>query len=232
MSTFGVSSVRYIHKAREPERAQPICAPRDKRAAAAGEDGEKRAKQAYEGARVAFEQLAANYRALEAELQAGAQRVTRVEAELKKEREKTGLYLAQIGKHDTEVRKLREGKEAAERLNSQLARPAGEVEELRRRAITAAKRADAAVASLAKTAKRADAAEASLAAAARRADAAELSAKAANPKDATSKIQACTEMLRHVDSVLDICANSCKDSDLSVGIRETQGNLRLFCEKI
>ena len=39
-------------------------------------------------------------------------------------------------------------------------------------------------------------------------------------------------MLRHVDSVLDICANSCKDSDLSVGIRETQGNLRLFCEKI
>ena len=94
--------------------------------------------------------------------------------------------------------------------------------------------ADVAELSLAAATRRANAAETSLAAARprRRAYAAELSAQAANPKGATSKIQACTEMLRHVDSVFEICANSCKDSDLSVGIRETHGNLRLVCEKI
>ena len=141
MSTFGVGSVKYIHKARDA--AAPVCerAPRAKKAAArpqseletAAKSEDRRAREAYEEARVAFEQLASNYRAVEAELQAGAQRMTRMEAELKKEREKSGSYLAQIGKHGAEVRNLREAKAAVERINSQMAHCTNGCGELTRR---------------------------------------------------------------------------------------------------
>jgi len=270
MSTFGVGSVKYIHKSRDT--AAPVCerAPRAKKAAArpqseleiAAKVEDRRAKQAYEEARVAFEQLASNYRSVEAELQAGAQKMTRMEAELKKEREKSGSYLAQIGKHDAELRKLREGKAAVERINSQMARPSPEVQQraktaeaglakavaraeaaesklaaAARRADTAesklaaaARRADTAESTLASTARRADTAEAALAAAARRSDGAD--AKLSRQPAADAKVQACVAMLKHVDSVLDICASGCKEAGLGTAIRDTQDNLKLFCSSI
>jgi chromosome segregation ATPase len=270
MSTFGVGSVKYIHKARDA--AAPVCerAPRAKKAAArpqseletAAKSEDRRAREAYEEARVAFEQLASNYRAVEAELQAGAQRMTRMEVELKKEREKSGSYLAQIGKHDAEVRNLREAKAAVERINSQMARPSADLQQRAKNAeaglakavsraeaaesklAAAARRADTAEAALASTARRADNAESKLAAAARRADTAEAAlasaarradgadAKLSRQPAADAKVQACVTMLRHVDAVLDVCASGCKEAGLGTAIRDTQDNLKLFCSSI
>ena len=242
MSTFGVGSVKYIHKARDA--AAPVCerAPRAKKAAArpqseletAAKSEDRRAREAYEEARVAFEQLASNYRAVEAELQAGAQRMTRMEVELKKEREKSGSYLAQIGKHDAEVRNLREAKAAVERINSQMARPSADLQQRAKNAeaglAKAVSRAAAAESKLAAAARRADTAEAALASAARRADGAD--AKLSRQPAADAKVQACVTMLRHVDAVLDVCASGCKEAGLGTAIRDTQDNLKLFCSSI
>ena len=215
------------------------------------QNSSKKSRDIYEACKKAYEDLASNYAALDADRRADAQRLVRLEHDLRTERARASEYAGQIARHEGDMRKLREAKAAVERLNTDLAKRAHPDLE-HRLAVEAAWRVDfqrklgeaeqklAVEASklAAEASKRAEVEKKLAAEAGKRAEVEkklavetgmrmELERKAASP-EASQKIQACTKMLAHVDAVLGVCADNCGDPAVGTGIKETRETLRAF----
>ena len=151
------SEIKYVHMpdrrpsealsrttpARQATRARtPAPKPSDVQVAARGKPGRPadpdpdRVLEAYEQGRRAFQELSALHADVQAENDGALRRLDRLEQDLRREREQSTRYAAQIASQEQELRKIKEGKRAAEELNSKLgarlsARPSGEPAGLR-----------------------------------------------------------------------------------------------------
>ena len=215
------------------------------------QNSSKKSRDIYEACKKAYEDLASNYAALDADRRADAQRLVRLEHDLRTERARASEYAGQIARHEGDMRKLREAKAAVERLNTDLAKRAhpdlehrlaveaawrvdfqrklGEAEqklavEASKLATEASKRAEIEKKLAAEAGKRAEVEKKLAVETGMRM---ELERKAASP-EASQKIQACTKMLAHVDAVLGVCADNCGDPAVGTGIKETRETLRAF----
>ena len=215
------------------------------------QNSSKKSRDIYEACKKAYEDLASNYAALDADRRADAQRLVRLEHDLRTERARASEYAGQIARHEGDMRKLREAKAAVERLNTDLAKRAhpdlehrlaveaawrvdfqrklGEAEqkltvEASKLATEASKRAEVEKKLAAEAGKRAEVEKKLAVETGMRM---ELERKAASP-EASQKIQACTKMLAHVDAVLGVCADNCGDPAVGTGIKETRETLRAF----
>ena len=88
------------------------------------QNSSKKSRDIYEACKKAYEDLASNYAALDADRRADAQRLVRLEHDLRTERARASEYAGQIARHEGDMRKLREAKAAVERLNTDLAKRA------------------------------------------------------------------------------------------------------------
>jgi chromosome segregation ATPase len=88
------------------------------------QNSSKKSRDIYEACKKAYEDLESNYAALDADRRADAQRLVRLEHDLRTERARASEYAGQIARHEGDMRKLREAKAAVERLNTDLAKRA------------------------------------------------------------------------------------------------------------
>ena len=173
------------------------------------------ARQTYEACHRAFNELAAMHSAVQAESSDALRRLDRAEQELRRAREQSTGYAAQIAAQELEMRRVKEGKKAVEELNSRL-----------NASLSAGKGGDPKLAAAHKAATE----ERDRLKAAHRAVTEERDRLKAAHDRAQESARDYDDMMEHVDRAIGICARACEQHapDTAKDMRETQETLRAF----
>ncbi len=187
------------------------------------------ARQTYEECRKAFNELAALHSAAQSEAADALRRLDKTEQELRRAREQSTGYAAQIAAQELEMRRVKEGKRAVEELNTRLSATVSG---------TGGKGGDAKLASAHKavTSERDQLrSERDRLKSAHRAASEELEQLRSEHRDAmeertkANEYKAfCDEMMQTVDKAVELCARACEPHapDTARDMRETGQTLR------
>jgi hypothetical protein len=201
-----------------PRRANPDRPLESHRAAPDDDD----ARQTYEECRKAFNELAALHSSAQTEAADALRRLDKTEQELRRAREQSTGYAAQIAAQELEMRRVKEGKRAVEELNTRLSSTVSG---------TGGKGGDAKLAA----AHRAVTAERDRLKSAHRAASEELEQLRSEHRDAmeertkaTEYKAFCDDMMQTVDKAGELCARACEPHapDTARDMRETGETLR------
>ena len=180
------------------------------------------ARQTYEECRKAFNELAALHSSAQSEAADALRRLDKTEQELRRAREQSTGYAAQIAAQELEMRRVKEGKRAVEELNTRLSSTVSG---------TGGKGGDAKLAA----AHRAVTAERDRLKSAHRAASEELEQLRSEHRDAmeertkANEYKAfCDDMMQTVDKAGELCARACEPHapDTARDMRETGETLR------
>jgi hypothetical protein len=187
-------------------------------------EGDDDARQTYEECRKAFNELAALHSSAQSEAADALRRLDKTEQELRRAREQSTGYAAQIAAQELEMRRVKEGKRAVEELNTRLSATVSV-------SGTGGKGGDAKLAA----AHKAVTAERDRLKSAHRAASEELEQLRSEHQDAmeertkANQYKAfCDDMMQTVDKAVELCARACEPHapDTARDMRETGETLR------
>lgn len=202
-----------------PRRANPDRSLESHRAAPDDDD----ARQTYEECRKAFNELAALHSSAQTEAADALRRLDKTEQELRRAREQSTGYAAQIAAQELEMRRVKEGKRAVEELNTRLSAKVSGTGKGGDAKLAAAHKAVTEERDRLKSAHRRATEELDELRAAHRGATEERDA-------ATRRAKSYDDMLDHVDKAIGLCARACEHHapETAKDMQETRETLRAF----
>ena len=182
---------------------------------------EDEARQTYEECRKAFNELAALHSSAQAEAADALRRLDKTEQELRRAREQSTGYAAQIAAQELELRRVRDGKRAVEELNTRLS------------AKVSPKGGDAKLAAAHKAVtEERDHLRAAHKAVTEERDHLRAAHRGATEERDTAarRAQSYEDLLDHVDKAIGLCARACEQHapETASDMQETRETLRAF----
>lgn len=183
----------------------------------------------YEECKAAFDQLASLHAAAQAETAEAMRRLDRSEQDLRRVREQAAGYATHMAAQERELRAVKEGKQATERLNTKLMT---QLESRSGKDGASSKELDRLKAEHRNASEERDRLKAAHRSASEELD--RVKAAHRNASDeldrATARAKAYEDMLDHVDRAIGICARACDAHapETAKDMRETQETLRQF----